>query len=1731
MNRIFNTSEIDEIISTDKDIIKSVLDLIEDIKKVASESSTDAARVSSEAKKGDVSGAAATVKSCIDNNSYSEAKTKLQCVEKNIKGIKRMDKLFAKQMSKLSQSTNRIKGVIKELDSFIINTPLTTPASDYKAALSAKMTVWEKVLKDADASVEAIKMMAKGAEKISAIFSSDPVNLSTGNFIYEKTDLEYGGNEKFCFNRFYNSVNDYEGILGKDWITNYEVHLSFIESNVFDKKEISIIKEDGKEEIFLPVDEKRYTPQSNSLAEINVIENGYEYKTIEGNRYLFDKEGFLERYEDRNGQGYSTEYSQIRSISKSNETIENSETAENRRVLKKVIKDSGEYFVFVYSEDGYLKEVSDSEERKVTYEVKDGTLLTVTRPDGTSFKYTYSASGKLRGVENSRSIITVENEYDQEFRVIKQHFPDGTSMSYEYDDEKNTVTQTERNGAVSVHYHDEQMRNVKNVYPDGEVSFVYNARGQKVKINDKNGNTVRMSYDNRGNMTGVINPLGSKLSITFNSQNKPMTVSINGKEKVHNRYDKNGNLLETKDALGRIVKIEYNSKGLPVKVEAPDGSSEKYSYDSRGNVIEIEDAQGNVTKYNYDGLNRVVGVIEPSGTTRSLKYDVMNNIIEETNEEGNSRYYKYNESGKVTEVTDYDGNTVRRTYNALNKPEVVTDKDGRETKLQYDSMWNLARVTNPDGGQTTYIYNENNRLTRIKDALGNTTRFTYDGMGNRLSVEDAEGEKTFFEYDALGRMVLARDPEGYETSYEYDEEGNLIKITDKAGNVLERAFDEAGQVLEERLIPVSEIDESEKNDDSISMKSVRKYTYDLIGNIASVETETGIVTRYEYLPGTNKVTKVTYNDGMQERYTYNASGLVDSKTFINGVKLSYKYDSMNRLIEVSGTEKGAKKFTYDVLGNVTSMTDALGNVTKYEYSLSGKLVKVTDALGNYAEYTYDVNDRLIGVNQKGNPEEPPRVTEYKRNLLGQVESVIDAIGQKESYKYNKRGELIEKIDKDGYITRYGYTSRGDIQSLQYSDGREVMLSYDALRHLTEVKDWLGITSIKNDSLGRTTEVIYPDERKVSYSYNSLNQRTEVEYPDGKRVKYIYDENSRLSELITDNSSSISYLYDEFGRLSEKRLPNGMNTQYEYDAKGLVSRLIHSDKEGILDEYRYSYDAAANKTGIIKNRRGLAEESGSYSYEYDAIGRISTVSKDNELLRRYSYDAFSNRTLLEEMTGERAGVTKYHYDALNQLTERSVYNSVDSLIDREEYGYDKRGNLTEVTSGGQIKNQYVYGAINRLESALNLHEGSAKYMYDGLGHRVGKEEYTEPVLPEIDIPEPDRKINYLVDITKEYHNLLEKETVGSDEKETFIWDGNVAGRIKGEKYDYYLKDELGSTIRFVDEEGNIEDSYGYDEFGNDIYCNQGDSQPFGYTGYQIDNIAQTYFAQAREYNPTIGRFEGRDKVVGAVSTLFSQNRYTYCYNNGFTYADNDGNFPFIVIPVVIGLGALLTGCSADTNDTSNTSNTSDTDTTEQDTHVTHPLNRTWDVDKYNDPEYKTRTNCYAYAFGLLEDPTTNSKFPKGGLQPGYLSNSKYLNDVYTYTRGTEESNKILVDMVTEDANAIGLDFKEYEEGMSGGKKVALVVSTYNMDYHWFVYNEEENQWYNKNGYDKKYGVATDKKYGEVPVEKSFWFLHWTSYEFGLTDEKITDIKDYAKYLGYDVFVGEYYITEMEGCDGN
>ena len=203
----------------------------------------------------------------------------------------------------------------------------------------------------------------------------------------------------------------------------------------------------------------------------------------------------------------------------------------------------------------------------------------------------------------------------------------------------------------------------------------------------------------------------------------------------------------------------------------------------------------------------------------------------------------------------------------------------------------------------------------------------------------------------------------------------------------------------------------------------------------------------------------------------------------------------------------------------------------------------------------------------------------------------------------------------------------------------------------------------------------------------------------------------------------------------------------------------------------------------------------------------------------------------------------------------------------------------------------------MEEAVDAAGKQARYQYNGLGHRVGKQ---EGVLPKEKLEKLDpqrrvgmeignsRQITYTLDLTRQYYNLLERTEESQSQR--YFWDGNVAAYEENGERNYYLQDELGSPLRIEDSAGTIKESYGYGAFGEDLYQNQGEMQPFGYTGYQRDEIAGTYYAQAREYLAESGRFAGQDLIAGFMDLPFSMNRYSYCFNTPVVLVDLDGAWP-------------------------------------------------------------------------------------------------------------------------------------------------------------------------------------------------------------------------------------------------
>ena len=378
---------------------------------------------------------------------------------------------------------------------------------------------------------------------------------------------------------------------------------------------------------------------------------------------------------------------------------------------------------------------------------------------------------------------------------------------------------------------------------------------------------------------------------------------------------------------------------------------------------------------------------------------------------------------------------------------------------------------------------------------------------------------------------------------------------------------------------------------------------------------------------------------------------------------------------------------------------------------------------------------------------------------------------------------------------------------------------------------------------------------------------------------------------------MSYRYDAQSKLIEKAFANGVKTTYSYNGRGLLESLVHSNNDGIINEFAYTYDLLGNKTRVDKKRNTLHNENGSYEYGYDSIGRLHTVEKDGSPLRTYNYDAYGNRTSVEDysVSPTSTGTTHYEYNSLNQLITKTDSAGV------ERYSYDRRGNLSAISLNGAIKNTYVYGAINRLEQATNAKEEIAKYLYNGLGNRVSRQIGTVPagtlrpaelaILSPVDF-HPERRVDYIVDLTREYNNLLTKSEGG--ESINYAFDTGLL--LKGEEI--FLADELTSPVGRIGRNDDVLVHAAYDEFGIELGGHVDDD--FTFTGYMRDAVANTYFAQVREYAPETARFVGRDIVAGYDSYPFSLNQYTYCFNNPLIFVDFEGAWPKFISDIGNGL---------------------------------------------------------------------------------------------------------------------------------------------------------------------------------------------------------------------------------------
>ena len=323
-------------------------------------------------------------------------------------------------------------------------------------------------------------------------------------------------------------------------------------------------------------------------------------------------------------------------------------------------------------------------------------------------------------------------------------------------------------------------------------------------------------------------------------------------------------------------------------------------------------------------------------------------------------------------------------------------------------------------------------------------------------------------------------------------------------------------------------------------------------------------------------------------------------------------------------------------------------------------------------------------------------------------------------------------------------------------------------------------------------------------------------------------------------------------------PNGVATNYQYDILSRLLSVLHQAGTSTIDGEAYTLDAAGNRTAKTDYLAGVTS-----NYTYDKIYELMQVTQGTNTTENYSYDPVGNRL-------SALGVASYTYNPSNELTITSTGT----------YGYDANGNETSKTDSTGTTT-YTWDFENHLKQVtLPNSGGTVTFFYDPFGRRIQKAYTTGSN------PPTTTTTNYLYDGDNEIEQVDQNGSIVSRVAQGQSIDEPLALSVSGAT-DFYEQDGLGSVTSLSSSAGALANTYTYDSFGKLTNSSGTITNPFQYTGRELDAETGLYYFRARYLDPTTGRFLSEDPMEFAGGDV---NLYRYVYNNAGNYVDATGFFP-------------------------------------------------------------------------------------------------------------------------------------------------------------------------------------------------------------------------------------------------
>lgn len=361
----------------------------------------------------------------------------------------------------------------------------------------------------------------------------DPVDLRSGNLIWEYEDLAIEAKERFTFTHTYESLRaGHDFSIGSGWEHPY--NYSLIVTPLYLK-----LHTPGKPSVTYPID---YSGELVQAEDGPILSEGGS--------------GYITTLEDGTIAEFGLQGGPVRVTKPDGKVLEF--TGTERGYAASVTNGVGTFY-FDYDEHDHLTTVTDSAGRSVSFAYEKNDLTQFTNADGDTLIYTYDGKHNLLTVEDFNGNVYLTNEYDSKHRVTSQYIPDRGQMTFTYDDATRTNRYEDENGLFCEITLDENNCVLTQTTPDGTETYEYDSLLRMTKKVDCKGGVWQYTYwgDSMELPASITYPDGHTEEFSYKDEQMTKKVQRDG-ETLTYTYDEDRLTSET-DANGGTRTYEYDS--------------------------------------------------------------------------------------------------------------------------------------------------------------------------------------------------------------------------------------------------------------------------------------------------------------------------------------------------------------------------------------------------------------------------------------------------------------------------------------------------------------------------------------------------------------------------------------------------------------------------------------------------------------------------------------------------------------------------------------------------------------------------------------------------------------------------------------------------------------------------------------------------------------------------------------------------------------------------------------------------------------------------------------------------------------------------------------------------------------------------------------------------------------------------------------------------------------------